>query len=197
VLPVEAMSTGCGARVDAQGPPPMFRRSEKWLFRHRSIRVSETGELAVMVLTGLLAGAVLGTWLNEVSLRGSSELWIAYPQAVTPAYTRGVPRLEARADRNSGSAGRVLVEPARPATDPWCDRVPARRPGRHRGRALPDQRRDRDVAARRPRSQTGINGSNVGWPPKPSHRHRGRGIRAARCGRDTASGKWACRSRLW
>jgi hypothetical protein len=33
---------------------------------------------------GLLAGAVLGTWLNEVSLRGSSELWIAYHQAVTP-----------------------------------------------------------------------------------------------------------------
>jgi hypothetical protein len=48
---------------------------------------------AAIVLTGLLAAAVLGTWLSEVSLRGSSELWIAYHQAVTPAYTRVVPPL--------------------------------------------------------------------------------------------------------
>jgi Domain of unknown function (DUF1772) len=48
---------------------------------------------AATVLTGLLAGAVLGTWLSEVSLGGSSELWIAYHQAVTPAYTRAVPPL--------------------------------------------------------------------------------------------------------
>jgi hypothetical protein len=48
---------------------------------------------AAIVLTGLLAGAVLGTWLSEVSLGGSSELWIAYHQAVTPAYTRAVPPL--------------------------------------------------------------------------------------------------------
>ena len=48
---------------------------------------------AAIVLTGLLAGAVLGTWLSEVSLRGSSELWIAYHQAITPAYTRVVPPL--------------------------------------------------------------------------------------------------------
>lgn len=48
---------------------------------------------AAIVLSGLLAGAVLGTWLSEVSLGGSSELWIAYHQAVTPAYTRAVPPL--------------------------------------------------------------------------------------------------------
>jgi uncharacterized membrane protein len=48
---------------------------------------------AAIVLTGVLAGAVLGTWLSEVSLRGSSELWIAYHQAVTPAYKRVVPPL--------------------------------------------------------------------------------------------------------
>ena len=48
---------------------------------------------AAIVLTGLLAGAVMGTWLSEVSLGGSSELWIAYHQAVTPAYTRAVPPL--------------------------------------------------------------------------------------------------------
>ena len=48
---------------------------------------------AAIVLTGLLAGAVLGTWLSEVSLGGSSELWIAYHQAITPAYTRVVPPL--------------------------------------------------------------------------------------------------------
>lgn len=48
---------------------------------------------AGIVLTGVLAGAVLATWLNEASLGGSSELWVAYHQAITPAYTRTVPPL--------------------------------------------------------------------------------------------------------
>jgi uncharacterized membrane protein len=48
---------------------------------------------AAMVLTGVLAGAVLATWLSEASVGGSTELWIAYHQAVTPAYTRVVPPL--------------------------------------------------------------------------------------------------------
>ena len=48
---------------------------------------------AAIVLTGVLAGAVLATWLSEASLGGSSELWVAYHQAVTPAYTRAVPPL--------------------------------------------------------------------------------------------------------
>jgi hypothetical protein len=48
---------------------------------------------AAIILTGVLAGAVLATWLSEVSLGGSAELWIAYHQAVTPAYTRAVPPL--------------------------------------------------------------------------------------------------------
>ncbi len=46
---------------------------------------------AAIVLTGVLAGAVLATWLSEASLGGSTEGWIAYHQAITPAYTRAVP----------------------------------------------------------------------------------------------------------
>lgn len=46
---------------------------------------------AAIVLTGVLAGAVLATWLNEASLVGSTELWIEYHQAITPAYTAAVP----------------------------------------------------------------------------------------------------------
>jgi uncharacterized membrane protein YcfT len=46
---------------------------------------------AAIALTGVLTGAVLGTWLSEASLGGSSELWIEYHQAITPAYTRALP----------------------------------------------------------------------------------------------------------
>lgn len=48
---------------------------------------------AAITLTGILAGAVLATWLSEASVGASTELWIAYHQAVTPAYTRAVPPL--------------------------------------------------------------------------------------------------------
>lgn len=46
---------------------------------------------AAIIFTGALAGAILATWLTEASLAGSSELWIAYHQAITPAYTRVLP----------------------------------------------------------------------------------------------------------
>jgi uncharacterized membrane protein len=46
-----------------------------------------------IALTGVLAGAVLATWLSETSLGGSTELWITYHQAITPAYTRAIPPL--------------------------------------------------------------------------------------------------------
>jgi len=44
-----------------------------------------------IILSGVLAGAILGTWLSEVSLGNSAESWIAYHQAITPAYTLAVP----------------------------------------------------------------------------------------------------------
>ncbi len=46
---------------------------------------------AAIVLTAVLAGALLVTWLSEASLRGTDELWVEYHQAVTPAYTRALP----------------------------------------------------------------------------------------------------------
>ncbi len=46
-----------------------------------------------IVLIGVLTGAVLATWLSEAALGGSAELWIAYHQAITPAYTRTLPPL--------------------------------------------------------------------------------------------------------
>ena len=45
----------------------------------------------VIILTGVLAGAILATWLSEVSIGGSAELWIAYHQAITDAYTYALP----------------------------------------------------------------------------------------------------------
>ncbi|MDQ4092567.1 MAG: DUF1772 domain-containing protein [Actinomycetota bacterium] len=48
---------------------------------------------ATIVLTGVLAGAVLTTWLSEASLGATPELWIGYHQAITPAYTRALPPL--------------------------------------------------------------------------------------------------------
>ena len=48
---------------------------------------------AAIVLTGCSPVRSWARWLSEVSLGGSSELWIAYHQAVTPAYTRVVPPL--------------------------------------------------------------------------------------------------------
>jgi len=44
-----------------------------------------------IILSGVLAGAILGTWLSEASLGSSAELWIGYHQAITPAYTQAVP----------------------------------------------------------------------------------------------------------
>ena len=46
---------------------------------------------AAIVLAGVLAGAVLGTWLSEASLGSSTELWIAYHQAITTSYTGALP----------------------------------------------------------------------------------------------------------
>lgn len=44
-----------------------------------------------IILSGVLAGAILATWLSEASLGGSAGLWIGYHQAITPAYTQAVP----------------------------------------------------------------------------------------------------------
>ena len=44
-----------------------------------------------IILSGVLAGAILGTWLSEASLGSSAALWIEYHQAITPAYTQAVP----------------------------------------------------------------------------------------------------------
>jgi len=46
---------------------------------------------AATVLTAVLTGVLLVTWLSEASLDGSSGLWVEYHQAVTPAYTRALP----------------------------------------------------------------------------------------------------------
>ncbi len=50
---------------------------------------------AAVILTGLLAGAVLATWVVEASLVSSAELWIDYHQATTAAYTRALPPIGA------------------------------------------------------------------------------------------------------
>ncbi|MDQ3987912.1 MAG: DUF1772 domain-containing protein [Actinomycetota bacterium] len=52
-----------------------------------------TARPAAIVLTGVLAGAVLGTWLSEASLGSSTELWIAYHQAITASYTGALPTI--------------------------------------------------------------------------------------------------------
>lgn len=44
-----------------------------------------------IILSGVLAGAILATWLSEASLGSSAEGWIGYHQAITPAYTQAVP----------------------------------------------------------------------------------------------------------
>ncbi len=44
-----------------------------------------------IILSGVLAGAILGTWLSEASLGNSAEAWIGYHQAITRAYTQAVP----------------------------------------------------------------------------------------------------------
>ncbi len=75
---VESGSGSSPSRLTATGAPPAAGR------------LPAAHPLAI-VLTGVLAGAVLGTWLTEASLGGSSELWVAYHQAVTPAYTNAVP----------------------------------------------------------------------------------------------------------
>lgn len=46
-----------------------------------------------IISSGVLAGAILATWLNEASLDRSAELWIEYHQAITSAYTRALPPL--------------------------------------------------------------------------------------------------------
>lgn len=44
-----------------------------------------------ILLSGIVAGAIVGTWLGEASFGSSAEQWTAYHQAVTSAYTRAVP----------------------------------------------------------------------------------------------------------
>ena len=44
-----------------------------------------------IILSGVLAGAILATWLSEASLSSSADVWITYHQAITPAYTQAVP----------------------------------------------------------------------------------------------------------
>ena len=64
---------------------------------------------AASVLTGILAGAVLATWLSEAALRGSTQLWIAYHQAINPTFTRAFPLL----------AGLALVAALAAAATSW------------------------------------------------------------------------------
>ena len=52
---------------------------------------------AAIILTGILAGAIVATWLTEASLAGSTELWISYHQAITKAYTLALPPIGALA----------------------------------------------------------------------------------------------------
>lgn len=44
-----------------------------------------------IILSGVLAGAILGTWLSEASVGSAAEPWINYHQTITPAYTQAVP----------------------------------------------------------------------------------------------------------
>jgi len=46
-----------------------------------------------IIASGVLAGAILATWLTEASLGNSAQLWIEYHQAITSAYTRALPPL--------------------------------------------------------------------------------------------------------
>jgi len=46
---------------------------------------------AAIIMTGVLAGAIVATWLTETSLGSSTELWIRYHQAITAAYTYALP----------------------------------------------------------------------------------------------------------
>jgi len=46
---------------------------------------------AAIIMTGVLAGAIVATWLTEASLGSSTELWIRYHQAITAAYTYALP----------------------------------------------------------------------------------------------------------
>jgi uncharacterized membrane protein len=50
-----------------------------------------------VVLTGILAGAVVAAWLTDAAVGGSAELWIGYHQAVTTAYTLLLPPVGALA----------------------------------------------------------------------------------------------------
>ena len=121
-----------------------------------------------IVLTGLLAARywARGSAKCRFAVRPSSGSPTTSPSR-PPIHPCGSAAWHARADRDPGSAGYVLVEPARSATYPRCHRLPARRTRRHRRRALPDKRRDRDVAAGDPDPQTGSNSSNDGSPPTP------------------------------
>ncbi len=58
-------------------------------------------------LTAVLVGALLVTWLSEAALATSSELWVEYHQAVTPAYTRALPPIGGLALLAAVGASRV------------------------------------------------------------------------------------------
>jgi uncharacterized membrane protein len=46
---------------------------------------------AAVILTAVLAGALLATWVVEAALGNLTTLWIEYHQATTAAYTRALP----------------------------------------------------------------------------------------------------------
>ena len=120
---------------------------------------------AAIVLTGLLAGAVLGTWLSEVPLGGSSELWIAYHQAVTPAYTRAVPPLGGlaliAALERWPRPGRTRATGDSPSVRSRACSSASSSPSPCTSRSTPRSRRGN----RRRRRQTGIKSSSGGWRP--------------------------------
>ncbi|MDQ3710503.1 MAG: DUF1772 domain-containing protein, partial [Actinomycetota bacterium] len=55
-----------------------------------SVLLSVAHRVAI-ILSGVLAGAIVSTWLSERSLGDSAGLWISYHQALTPAYTQALP----------------------------------------------------------------------------------------------------------
>ena len=75
------MANSRALRARSMSAPPRSRVAPARLGAHR----------VAIILSGVLAGAILGTWLGEASSGGSAELWIGYHQAITPAYTQAVP----------------------------------------------------------------------------------------------------------
>jgi uncharacterized membrane protein len=51
----------------------------------------EAAHSAAIILSGILAGAVVAVLLTEVAIAGPAELWVGYHQAITGPYTLALP----------------------------------------------------------------------------------------------------------